>query len=61
MAANRSAQECRFTVMQGPAPGSSFAIPAGRSEIGRQVGMPIQLTDATVSRRHAEISRSRQA
>jgi FHA domain len=58
MPGNHSSQECRFTVVQGPALGSSFAIPAGRLEIGRLAGTPIQLPDVTVSRRHALIDRS---
>jgi FHA domain len=58
MAGNHSSQECRFTVVEGPGPGSSFAIPAGRLEIGRLAGTPIQLPDVTVSRRHALIDRS---
>jgi hypothetical protein len=45
----------RLTVIRGPFAGAHFEIPAGRSEIGREAGLALQLDADDVSRRHASL------
>jgi pSer/pThr/pTyr-binding forkhead associated (FHA) protein len=53
----RSALTPRLVVLTGPMRGTSFDIPSGRSQIGRQPGVDIRLDDESVSRRHAVLER----
>lgn len=53
-----SASAPQLIVVDGPMRGSSFAIPAGRSEIGREAGLGILLGDKYVSLRHAVVERT---
>jgi FHA domain len=52
-----SASTPRLVVLNGRMRGASFAIPSGRSEIGREAGAAIRLGDDSVSRRHAVLER----